>query len=140
MKEEWGWVVRRAWWMLRSDSTEDAIYVLLCIPGPTRVHLWLQVVPLSLKPSVSPFLGLGLSLVPQEPAQPWIEGSRDVLNDILGAWFFFITCAFWETQGNKLHVPSIISLAVNLGMVHLLTFSLPRTGWRGPGGREGAQL
>lgn len=94
MKEEWGWVVRRAWWMLRSDSTEDAIYVLLCIPGPTRVHLWLQVVPLSLKPSVSPFLGLGLSLVPQEPAQPWIEGSRDVLNDILGAWFFFITCAF----------------------------------------------
>ena len=32
MKEEWGWVVRWAWWMLRSDSIEDAIYVLLCIP------------------------------------------------------------------------------------------------------------
>lgn len=95
MKEEWGWVVRRAWWMLRSDSTEDAIYVLLCIPGPTRVHLWLQVVPLSLKPSISPFLGLGLSLVSQEPAQPWIEGSRDVLNDILGAWFLSLVLSWF---------------------------------------------
>ena len=42
-------------------------------PGPTRVHLWLQAVLWSLKPYVSPFLGLGLSLVPQEPAQPkWV--------------------------------------------------------------------
>ena len=54
-------------------------------------------VPWSLKPYVSLFLGLELSLVPQEPARPRTEGSRDVLNDMLGHGFSLSLGLSWFT-------------------------------------------
>lgn len=94
--------------MLKPSPIEDAIEVLPRMPWAYRSPPQLHTVPWSLKPHISFFLGLRLSLVLQEPAYTPTGGSSNLLNDTWGTGFSSLAFAF------LVHLPDKQLLCVSL--------------------------